>query len=121
VVFIACIEHDDADPLLVRPAPIVVPPLASRTAELDRVIAEYAADATTELGAPAASFTAADHAWVRQHAATSLAEVEKATLRLIAIRVSRNMSGAAARLGMSVVSLSRWIGRRKLPPIQPAT
>jgi len=117
VQFIACIEHDHAHPLLVRPAPIVVPPLASRTVELDRVIAEYVADAIAELGAPRAGFTTADHAWVRQHAATSLAEVEKATLRLVALGTSRNMSGAAARLGMSVVSLTRWLGRRKLPPM----
>jgi hypothetical protein len=41
---------------------------------------------------------------------------EKATLRLVAIRASRNMSGAAERLGMAPVSLSRWLDRRKLPP-----
>jgi DNA-binding transcriptional LysR family regulator len=36
-------------------------------------------------------------------------------LRLVAIRESRNLSNAAARLGMAPVSLSRWIGRRSLP------
>jgi hypothetical protein len=35
----------------------------------------------------------------------TLAEIEKATLRLVAIRASRNMSDAAARLGMASVSL----------------
>jgi len=44
-----------------------------------------------------------------------LPDIEKATLRLVAIRESRNLSAAAARLGMAPVSLSRWIGRRKLP------
>jgi hypothetical protein len=44
-----------------------------------------------------------------------LPDIEKATLRLVAIRESRNLSSAAARLGMAPVSLSRWIGRRKLP------
>jgi hypothetical protein len=122
VLFIVCIEHDSADPLLVRPAPIVVPPLASRTTELDRVIAEYAADAVAELGAPSAGLTYADRAWVRQNATTSLGEVEKATLRLVALRASRNVSGAAAWLRMSAVSLSRWLGRRRLPmaPSGPA-
>jgi hypothetical protein len=115
VLFIVCIEHDNADPLLVRPAPIVVPALDSRAAELDRVITEYAADAVAELGAPRSGFTDADRAWVREHAATSLAEVEKATLRLVAIRTSRNLSTAAARLGMAPVSLLRWLVRRKLP------
>jgi hypothetical protein len=112
VLFIVCAEHDDPARLLIRPAPIVVPPLASRATELDRVIMEYAADAVAELGAPLAGFTAADHAWVRDHAAASLAEIEKATLRLVAIRTSHNVSGAAARLGMAAVSLTRWIGRR---------
>jgi hypothetical protein len=106
----------EADPLLTRPAPIVVPPLAQRSVELDRIIAEYAGDALFELRAPTSSFTAADHAWVREHAAASLTEIEAATLRLITLRTSRNLSDAAARLGMSPVSLSRWLGRRKLPP-----
>ncbi len=106
----------EADPLLTRPAPIIVPPLAQRSADLDRIIAEYAGDALFELGGPTSSFTAADHAWVREHAAGSLTEIEAATLRLITLRTSRNMSDAAARLGMSPVSLSRWLGRRELPP-----
>lgn len=115
VLFMVCFKWDYTIPLLVRPAPINVPPLAGRAAEIDRVIAEYAADAIAELGAPPAGFTAADHAWVRQHAARSLAEVEKATLRLVALRTSPNLSVAAARLGMAPVSLSRWFYRRRLP------
>ena len=111
VLFIVCTEPHDTIPLLVRPAPIHVPPLAGRAAELDRVIAEYAADAIAELGARPDSFTERAHVWVREHAAT-LAELEKATLRLVAIRTSRNMSDAAARLGMAPVSLMRWSDRR---------
>jgi hypothetical protein len=107
----------DPRPPLVLPAPLVVPPLAQRSGELDRVIAEYASDAIEELAAPASGFTASDHAWVRNHAAASLADIEKATLRLVAIRTSRNLSVAAARLEMAAVSLSRWLGRRKLPPM----
>ncbi len=117
VMLIFCAHsRAEADPLLTRPAPIVVPPLAQRTAELNRIIAEFAGDAIIELRAATSSFTAADHAWVREHAAASLPEIEAATLRLIALRTSRNLSDAAARLGMSPVSLSRWLGRRKLPP-----
>lgn len=33
---------------------------------------------------------------------------------LVAIREARNLSSAAARFGMAQVSLTRWIGRRKL-------
>jgi len=92
-----------------------VSPLARRSAELDRIIAEYADDAIAELCAPRGSFTAPDHAWVRQYAATSLAEIEAATLRLVALCTSHNWAHAAARLGMARVSLSRWLGRRELP------
>jgi hypothetical protein len=117
VMLIFCAHsRAEADPLFTRPAPVIVPPLARRSVELDRIIAEYAGDALFELGAPTSSFTAADHAWVREHAAASLTEIEVATLRLITLRTSRNLSDAAARLGMSPVSLSRWLGRRKLPP-----
>ncbi len=98
-----------------RVTPIVIPSLSDRRSEIDRIIDEYAEDAITELAAPRASFLAADHAWVRGHASSSLAEIEKATLRLVALRASRNLSHAAARLGMAPVSLSRWIGRRELP------
>ena len=85
----------DRMPSLILPAPLFVPPVAQRSAELDRIIAEYAADATAELAAPPSSFTADDHAWVRDQAAASLAEIETATLRLVAIRISHNLSGAA--------------------------
>jgi hypothetical protein len=103
---------DDGKPYLA--VPITVPSLAGRDAELDRIVAEYAEDAMAELGAPRTSFLSADHTWVREHA-RSLPEIEKATLRLIALRDSRNLTSAAGRLGMAPVSLSRWIGRRKLP------
>jgi len=95
--------------------PITVPPLTSRADELDRIITEYAEDAIAELGTPRTGFLSADREWVRTHSASSLPDIEKATLRLVAIRESRNLSSAAARLGMAPVSLSRWIGRRKLP------
>jgi pSer/pThr/pTyr-binding forkhead associated (FHA) protein len=110
---------EDCEPYLA--APIVVPPLSSRTGELDQIITEYAEDAIAELGLIGGAggirsgFPAVDRAWVRTHSATSLPDIEKATLRLVAIRESRNISGAAARLGMAPVSLSRWIGRRGLP------
>jgi hypothetical protein len=95
--------------------PLVVPPLASREAELDRIITEYAEDATRQLGTPRNGFPGVDRAWVRRHSAGALPEIEKATLRLVALRESRNLSSAAERLGMAPVSLSRWIGRRGLP------
>jgi pSer/pThr/pTyr-binding forkhead associated (FHA) protein len=95
--------------------PVAIRPLDGRASELDDIIGEYACDAMDELGLPRSAFPAVDHAWVREHASSSLPEIEKATLRLIALRGSRNLSGAAMRLGMAPVSLSRWIGRRRMP------
>jgi DNA-binding transcriptional regulator YiaG len=116
VMFIVCTEHDFTIPLPVRPASINVLSLACRGMDLNRIVAEYAADAIAALGVPASSFTAADRSWVRRHAATSFDEIEKATMRLVAIRTLPNLSQAAARLGMTPMSLKRWAGRRKLPP-----
>jgi len=110
-------QFADSHAPLILPAPIVVPPLALRLVDLDRIIDEYAGDAIAEIAAPASSFTADDHAWVRDHAATSLAEIEATTLRLVMLRTSRNLSHAAARLGMAPVSLSRWLDRRELLPV----
>lgn len=104
---------EDCEPYLA--APMTVPPLTSRPAEIDRIISEYAEDAIDQLGTARTSFRPADRAWVRAHSASSLPDIEKATLRLIALRESRNLTDAAARLGMAAVSLSRWIGRRSLP------
>jgi hypothetical protein len=96
-------------------APIEIPSLSSREGEIGQIIDEYAADAIVELAAPRTPFPALDRQWVRQHASTSLPEIEKATLRLVALRASRSLSQAAARLGMAPVSLARWVDRRGLP------
>lgn len=103
-----------ADTAFPLSTPIEVPSLATRAEDLPRIIAEYAQDAIAALGAPATSFEPDDHRWVLEQAATSFDEIEKATLRGIALRASANLSQAAARLGMAPVSLSRWLGRRNL-------
>jgi Inner membrane component of T3SS, cytoplasmic domain len=95
-------------------AAIAVPPVARRGRELGRIITEYAGDALAQLGAPPDSFTARDRDWVRRRAASSLAAIEKATLRLIAVRTSGRTSHAAERLGMSHTALADWIERKRL-------
>jgi hypothetical protein len=95
-------------------APIEVPPLSSRPDEIERVIDEYAQDATTALRA-SAQFTKIDRDWVRLHSATSLPEIEKGTLRIVALREAGNIARAAALIGMAHASLGEWIGRRRLP------
>jgi hypothetical protein len=90
---------------------VCLSPLTGRAIELARLIAEYARDAVTDLSAQDTGFTDADRTRVHERAATSLAEIEKTTLRLVGIHTSGSTSAAAAPpLGMVPVSLLRWIG-----------
>lgn len=109
---IVCSEKMDLGGALFA-VPIDVPPLRERATELPRVIDEYALDAITALDEVPESFSRTDREWVITHAATSLPEIEKATLRLVALKTSSSINRAAVRLGMAQISLSRWIGRRK--------
>jgi hypothetical protein len=101
---------------LVRPGPIEIPSIADRMSELPRIVDEYVFDAIVELAPPRTlALNEQDRNWLVEHAATSsLAETEKAAMRLVALRSSPNLSQAAARLGMAAVSLSRWVARRRL-------
>jgi hypothetical protein len=102
--------HDALHPYLLRPAPILVPPLRTRAAELGRIVDEYAVDALTALRAR--DFTTGDRQWVLSHAARTLPEIEAATLRVVARRQAGNANGAAALLGMSHAALWQWFERR---------
>lgn len=95
---------------------IDIPPLSQRAKELRRIIDEYADDAAALLGAPPEACTLRDRDWIRAQAATSLAEIDKAVLRLIAVRTSPSINQAAERLGMSHAALSRWLERKRLAP-----
>jgi hypothetical protein len=120
VQLIVCADaRFDTHPFLTLPVPIRVPSLRARTSELSRIVDEYAADAIAALGAGEGCFTEADRQWTLENAPRTLGEIEKATLRLVALRMSSNRTHAAERLGMAPVSLARWLGRRKLPPVLP--
>jgi hypothetical protein len=96
-------------------APIEIPPLAARPGEVDRIIDEYARDAAAalEISTPMLSI---DRGWVRKHCGTSLVEIEKGASRILALRRTGSIAGAAAMLGMAHASLGEWVGRRRLPP-----
>jgi hypothetical protein len=114
-----CLEEDSLR-WLVWPGPIEVPDIAARASDLSRIVDEYVFDAIVELAPAPRSLvlTERDRQWLIENAATtSLSEIEKATLRLVALRTSANLSRAAARLGMATVSLSRWVARRKIPTL----
>ncbi len=104
--------RDALHPYLLRPAPLLIPPLRSRTSELPRIVDEYGADAISALDASATDFTGADRQWVLDRATRTLPEIEAATLRLVALRQAGSVLGAARRLGMSHTALSQWLGRR---------
>lgn len=76
----------------------------------------YANEAIAELSAESACFLQDDCEWVMRHGATSLSEIEKATLRLVAINMTGSVHRAARRLHMADVSLSRWFRRRSAAP-----
>jgi hypothetical protein len=113
VQLVVCASHTPSA-LLTGTTAIQLPPLRLRQMELPRIIAEYTVDAVASLGLrPDREYvTDADHRWITARSAMSLIEIEKATLRIIALAASRTVFQAAARLGMASVSLLRWLGRR---------
>lgn len=112
VQLVVCTTHGERIRLSTIPIPIEVPPLGIRETELPRIIQAYADDAIATLHAPASCFSENDQEWVMRHAAMSLSEIEKATLRIVALATTDNVHQAARMLDMAPVSLSRWFGRR---------
>lgn len=111
---VVCAERaEDAE--LFNAAPIVIPPLTSRKEEIDRVIEEYAADAATRFGLGDHWLTTAERTWIRGNLYT-LAELQKATLRIAAIRKAGSMSAGAAYLGISHVAMLKWLRTHHFPP-----
>jgi hypothetical protein len=108
-VFI-CLHRDDrVRDLLCRP--LEIPPLATRAAESHRLLQEAMGEAVTALGTA--------RVWiprqVRQgilEGIASFAELEKTALRVVALASTPNPTQAAARLGIALVSLMRWLHRR---------
>jgi len=96
---------------------IVVPKLGRRSAsDLQNIVADYAIDAICELDAAPTSFSIALRQWVAKHAASSFAEIEVTTRRIVACNDAGNVHRAAARLGLSHVALGKWLRRRGLAP-----
>lgn len=116
VQLVVC-THEIGDGRQFLVTPIEIPPLASRRGELMDIIDRYAHEARVQLGAVAA-LSPLDREWIAKHAATTLPEIEKSTLRVLALRkTGGELEAAAALLGMSRSALARWLGRRKLPDL----
>ena len=67
--------------------------------DLQRIVVEYAADAIRELDAAPASFTQTDCRWVFEHEVSSFAEIEIATMRIVACYDAGNPHRAALAWG----------------------
>jgi hypothetical protein len=115
VQLIVCARSKNRFASLGGAALIEVPPLRLREMELSRIVREYADDAIATLEVGPEHFSDDNREWVVAHCAQSLPEIEKATLRVVALSASQSRSHAAALLGMAPVSLSRWLDRR--PPL----
>jgi hypothetical protein len=96
---------------------IVVPPLADRAKDLPQIIDAYANDAITAYGG---WLGPADREWIAGHASDTLAQIEVATRRIVALHACDDSVTAAAKLlSISHGSLSDWAMRRALPGRSP--
>jgi hypothetical protein len=110
-----CDEHDV---LLAIADPIQVPELKTRAGELPRIVDECATEAMTALSSPV-SLTPHDRAWVVARCASTLHEIEVATLRLLALGHAGSIARAAELLGMSHAALGEWFSRRRTTRAAP--
>ncbi|HEX4420482.1 MAG TPA: FHA domain-containing protein [Kofleriaceae bacterium] len=91
---------------------IAIPTLSSRSDEIDRIIDEYLQDAASVLDVHSVQVEPSDIQWIRRASAQSIPDIEKGAMRMTAIRASRTIKQASDMLGMSGVSLIRWLRRR---------
>jgi hypothetical protein len=111
---------DPNDPQLPTPR-IVIPPLGARKTELDRLIREYLREAAALLGGTKhVRLSPADRAWLRTSASASLPELRTATLRLVAVRVAKDVQAASTLLGISHVALRKWLNDRGFSKLEAA-
>jgi hypothetical protein len=90
---------------------IKIPSLSIRDDEISMIIDEYLRDAAIALDVPDVHVRPRDIEWIRR-TSQSIPDIEKGTMRVTAIRASRTIKQASDMLGMSGVSLIRWLGRR---------
>jgi hypothetical protein len=105
-----CLHGDDrVRDLLCRP--LEIPPLAARASESHRLLQESLDEAATTLGTGRLRLPRQARQGILE-GVVSFADLEKTALRVVALASARNTSQAAVRLGMALVSLTRWLHRR---------
>jgi hypothetical protein len=110
VMFVCLHSNDRITRVLCNP--IVIPPLIRRRAEAARLLNEYLEEAAQLFGARRLELSEQMQQCVFADA-SSLCELEKVALRLVALRNTPNVNQAAQRLNMAPVSLNRWVARRR--------
>jgi hypothetical protein len=94
--------------------PLILTPLASRKHERARIIDDLAAEAAVALGIAASGLSEADRRIILRFDAATLPAIERATLRIVALRHWKYFARAAKRLGMAHASLIEWAELRGL-------
>lgn len=93
---------------LLTPTPFIIPPLATRKHEIDRLIVECEAVAARRLGVQRLELTREQRRWIREESET-LAELQTSILRLGALRSAGSLGEAAKLLRMSITGLRHWL------------
>jgi DNA-binding NtrC family response regulator len=97
-----------------RTATIEIPPLADRRHELEQLVAEYASDAVSALGAPGPGFREHDLERLCALDLKTMDELDELTLRVVAER-NWGVTAGAHRLGITHPGLSKWLRDRGIP------
>lgn len=111
VRLIVCAQREQAAKLF-HARPIVLPSLARRHDEIDRVIDEYAALARAFFKMKRFKLEPADRVWIRRRHGETLAEIQRATHRLAAVYCAGGSKAAAPLLGLSYQGLEKWLESR---------
>jgi hypothetical protein len=109
VLFVCLHSNDRITDLMCRP--LKIPPLTQRLPEFPRLLNEYLDEAAQVLGARHVRLSEPLQQSVLHHV-KSLSDIEKAALRLVALKSSGNLYRAAHQLHMAPISLIRWMTRR---------
>jgi hypothetical protein len=94
--------------------PIMLTPLSKRKHELLRIIDELTVEAAHTLGIEPSRLSDADRRTILRFDAGTVPAIERATLRIVALRHWRYFARAAHELGMAHASLMEWAAPRKL-------
>jgi hypothetical protein len=97
-----------------RISTIWIPPLATRAAEIERVLEAYGFDAAEELGAGHPGFRMHDLEGIRKNGVSTFEQIEDEARRLVALRRYGVYQGSK-RLGLDHSAMSRWAKKRHLP------